>query len=103
MNPKRRISQKRILQCYDKYGERLSVISYNRRTKEKVMSNRNLNVFQALKEISLRNTIDTFAFLAIDLPEDIIKFEEVREYRCNIDEYWYGQTPTKDKNLISPV
>jgi hypothetical protein len=93
MKAKRRISQKRMLVYYDQYGERLSVISYQRRTKEKVMSARHLNVFEALKEISLRNTIDTYALLALDLPEDLVEFKDVKPYRCTIDDFYFGQTP----------
>jgi len=95
MKPKRLISEKKILSYFDEYGQRFSVISFQRRTKEKIMTGKNLNIFEAIKEISLRNTIDTYALLAIDLPEDVIDFEEVKKYRCTIEDFYYGQNPLK--------
>jgi hypothetical protein len=88
---KRKISTNRIIECYDEIGENISVISYNRHNMEKVMSNRNLNVLEALREITLRSTKDTICLIAIDLPEDLVKYKEVKEYELKIEDVYYGQ------------
>lgn len=88
---KRKISQKRIFDCYDEFGENISVISYNRNNLEKVMSSRNLNIFEAFREITLRSTKDTICLIALNLPEDVFKYKEVKKYELKIDDIYFGK------------
>lgn len=93
---RRKISSNRIIECYDELGDNLSVISYNRHSMKKVMASRNLNIFEAFKEISLRSTIDTVCVLTKDLPVDIINFKEVKKYELKIDNFYFGKKIPKD-------
>ncbi len=96
---KRLLTDKQIFECYDKFGEKLSVISFRRNTKEKIMADRNVNVFRALREFSMRNTMQTLSVLCLDLPENIDKFEDVLKYELSIDDFYYGISRPKNNNL----
>jgi len=93
---KRKISSNRIIECYDKLGDNLSVISYNRHSMKKVMSSRNLNIFEAFKEVTLRSTIDTICVITKNLPENIINFKDVKNYELKIDDFYFGEKIPKD-------
>jgi hypothetical protein len=93
---KRKISEKRIIECYDEIGENLSVISYNRHSMKKVMGARNLNIFEAFREFSLRNTKETLSIIAINLPEEIVKYKEVKEYQLKIEDINFGLKNKKE-------
>jgi len=93
---RRKVNNDRILECYDELGENLAVISYNRHNLEKVMASRNLNVLQAFREISLRSTKDTLCIIANNLPEDVVKFKEVKNYELRIDDIYYGEKIPKE-------
>jgi hypothetical protein len=98
---KRTISKDRILECYDEFGENISVISYNRHNMEKVMSQRNLNIFEAFREVTLRSTKDTLCLITLNLPEDVLKFKEAKEFELTIDDVYFGQKiPRNVKNRI---
>lgn len=98
----RSLSMNKIIEEFDKYDKRLSVVSYRRNNKMKIMSSKNLNILEAFKEISLRNTIETFSMITIDLPEDIDlnNFNEVKKYQLNIDNFWFGTKPKKSLSYI---
>jgi hypothetical protein len=93
---KRRISSNRIIECYAELGENLSVISYNRHSMKKVMAARNLNVFEAFKEISLRSTTDTICVIADNLSEDIVDYKEVKEFELKVDDFYFGKKIPKE-------
>jgi hypothetical protein len=94
--PSRIINVNQIISFYDQFGERISVLSYRRWNKKKIMELRNINVFQALKEITLRNTLHTISLVAIDLPINIEKYKEVKKFELVIHDYFYG-SPKEDK------
>jgi hypothetical protein len=85
------------LECYDQFGERFSVISFRHNTKERIMIDRNINAFTALREFSMRNTLKTFSMLCLDLPENITNFEDALKYQISIKDFNYG-LPIKKKN-----
>lgn len=93
---KRKISKERIIECYDQLGNNISVISYNRHNMEKVMSQRDMNVFEAFREVTLRSTKDTLCLIALNLPEDVVKYKEVKEYELRVDDVYYGQKIPKE-------
>lgn len=93
---RRKINSNRIIECYDELGDNLSVISYNRHSMKKVMGARNLNVFEAFKEISLRSTTDTICLIAKDLPEDVVEFKKVKEYELKIEDFYFGKKIPKE-------
>jgi len=87
---KRLLSENRIIECYDKYLENLSVASYKRLNNEKLIISRNLNAFQALKEFSIRNTQLTYSILCLNLPEELENYDDVLKYQLRIDEFYFG-------------
>ena len=97
---RRLITDKRIFECYDQFGERLTVISFVRNTKERIMVDRNLNAFRALREFSMRNTWKTFSMLCLDMPSDINKFEDALKYQVSITDFNFGLMKPK-KSIVS--
>lgn len=99
--PSRKINVNQIISFYDQYGDRISILSYRRWNKKKIMENRNINVFQALREMTLRNSLYTIAIIAIDLPLNVDKYKDVKKYELVIHDYFYGsmkEEKTEDKN-----
>ena len=96
---KRKISSNEILNLYDKFAERLSVISYSKTfNHEKIMELQNVNIFEAFKELTMRVTPETYAIVTIDLPSEVNTndYKEVKKYQLSIDEYYFGTKNLKN-------
>jgi hypothetical protein len=99
---KRKISTKEIINLYDKFEERLNVISFSKTfNHERIMELKNVNIFEAFKELSIRVTPETYCIIALDLPNDIDTndYKEVKKFQLKIDDYWFGKPLKNNKNM----
>lgn len=101
---KRVVSTRRIFESYDMYGEKLSVIMFNRNTKKKLFSLTGLNVLESLREFSKRSTFETICVLCLGVNEinkfEIKKYDDAIKYKIQLDDYFGGIIPKKKSEII---
>lgn len=99
---KRNLSTNDIITYYDKFDSRISIISYSKTfNHERIMELKNVNIFEAFKELCARITSETYSIIALDLPEDVDTNDskEVKKYQLKIDDYFFGKHIKNNKNM----